>query len=684
MPLCAVCTALDIPRHLAGLPTADIPVGAQEFPSEEFAHHASRSALRRAAQNGCELCDLFQRALMWRGRSADGAAAYATNHADTECSADAWVPDDDTEEALGVRFTYATFHAGYGPATALTCAMVLTSWPSYSSWTITVDDPAHRLQSGGALIIDNDKTALWHSWINECETTHGRCRQAVVTGSLPTRVIDVGTGNDEPRLIEGANAEELYVALSHVWGCQPLLRTTKSNQIAHQRGIPLSDLPPNFRDAIIITRDLGYRFLWIDSICIVQDDEAEWQRECSEMTHVYSNAVVVIAAEDAPNTSGGLLTTSEATDATHSIVISVANDFQETEILIKVQGPFDAYHRDFGRPRSRLSMRGWALQEYLLAPRILHFSGGLATMSCFEGRRRPDRKWMQSYTSIRTKLQPNIRKDMLGTNQPTEMIMQWYETLYEYSTRKLTRESDRFVAVAGVSRLLGQFFADHVETKYLAGLWSHDLVRGLAWVTRESAEAVYKKRGPNVHPSWSPLNTPGVIHFPFTSRDEQSWNLELSAVDNHHKVEYGRWDSLATVLSSSTTYHGGDPHMQIDGGQITLSAPLMSGVLVKTLIGSSARWAMHVTGTEADLTVVLDDPVSMSLTADDTIFAILLGLSNPAANRFGINAMCIRPVREAAKTYTRVGFVSNPLGQFPNKVPLKELLMMPRQEVVLV
>ncbi|KAK6420408.1 hypothetical protein LTR95_016953 [Oleoguttula sp. CCFEE 5521] len=380
------------------------------------------------------------------------------------------------------------------------------------------------------------------------------------------------------------------------------------------------------------------------------------------MADVYSNAIVVLAAEDAPNFSGGLLTTQEGTVHTHSIAVPVADGDQAIEFIIRVQGPFNAYHSDRYRPRSDLSTRGWALQEFLLAPRILHFRDGLATMSCFEGRRRPDRKWMHSYTTIRRDRQPYIRKDMLGTNEPGEMIMLWYETLFS------------------------RFFAQHAETKYLAGLWPHDLVRGLAWVTRGGVDATYTKRATTCHTSWSPLNAPGAIFFPFTFAHEQIHYGQLSPLNSHHIPEFGNWVSWATVLSSSTTYKGGDPHMQINGGQVTLSVPLISGNLIpmQKVVHGSTDWGLQVTGTDVVMTIMLDDPDVEALAAGDMVSAMLLGISNPAADWSGINAMCIKPVREATQTYTRIGFVSDVLGRLLEKMPFEELLDTPRQEVILV
>jgi hypothetical protein len=83
-----------------------------------------------------------------------------------------------------------------------------------------------------------------------------------------------------------------YAALSHCWGLYPLLTTTTSNISSHssrppgRSGIPLSSLPRTFRDAILIKRALGLRYLWIDSLCIIQDSDVDWEREWALMGEI--------------------------------------------------------------------------------------------------------------------------------------------------------------------------------------------------------------------------------------------------------------------------------------------------------------------------------------------------------------------------------------------------------------
>lgn len=114
----------------------------------------------------------------------------------------------------------------------------------------------------------------------------------------------------DPHLIEtsGTNLEGHWVALSHCWGKMENhpVRTTRQTLAQHLEHIPISSLPKTFQDAIVATRALGVRFLWIDSLCIVQDDENDWWRESQMMGTIYEHAVLTLAASAAPDSTYGL------------------------------------------------------------------------------------------------------------------------------------------------------------------------------------------------------------------------------------------------------------------------------------------------------------------------------------------------------------------------------------------
>lgn len=128
---------------------------------------------------------------------------------------------------------------------------------------------------------------------------------------LPTRVIDVGTGDIkiEPRLLISGNRRAKYATLSHCWEegrCQPL-QTTSRNFKDHEKEIHFHSLPQTFQDAIIVARKLGFRYIWIDSLCIIQDSPKDWQMECTKMADIYRYSSVTIAGAGASDSHAGFL-----------------------------------------------------------------------------------------------------------------------------------------------------------------------------------------------------------------------------------------------------------------------------------------------------------------------------------------------------------------------------------------
>lgn len=131
-----------------------------------------------------------------------------------------------------------------------------------------------QLQIGRPLLESLDSAAghqLIRSWVNECEQTHSMCSQG--TTLLPSRVIDV-SGNSL-KLVEGGRSKAKYISLSHCWGLLPMLVTSMATLADRMQEIPDTSVPATFSDAIKVTRLLGIRYLWIDSLCIIQDSKEE-------------------------------------------------------------------------------------------------------------------------------------------------------------------------------------------------------------------------------------------------------------------------------------------------------------------------------------------------------------------------------------------------------------------------
>jgi hypothetical protein len=224
---------------------------------------------------------------------------------------------------------------------------------------------------------------LMRGWLHQCATSHTRCPPQS-EHILPNRVIEVGNDSKEPRLVVSNGRLGRWAALSHCWGVASFLKTEMGSLGSHCEALPLGLLPPTFKDAILITRALGLQYLWIDSLCIVQDSPQDWLIESTQMGTIYKNAVVTIAAEGAKDSSVGIVGCSVNTrkarvDALvrtkcHSRVRNLEGSLFVTPLVSKwpthQKGPLRA--------------RGWALQEEVLSPRVLQFTAIHLFWRCIE------------------------------------------------------------------------------------------------------------------------------------------------------------------------------------------------------------------------------------------------------------------------------------------------------------
>jgi hypothetical protein len=157
----------------------------------------------------------------------------------------------------------------------------------------------------------------------------------------------------------------MYVALSHLWGSSQHFTATTANLTLLTAGFSSDRLPQTFRDAIFTTRQLGYEYIWIDSLCIVQDDTKDWLRESEKIADVYKDAEFTIAAHCAADDSEGFL--AKAMSKRHAISLTV--DGRHIGICRTPNPNADVTN-------SALSKRGSVLQERFLSTRTLHFTHG--------------------------------------------------------------------------------------------------------------------------------------------------------------------------------------------------------------------------------------------------------------------------------------------------------------------
>jgi hypothetical protein len=190
-----------------------------------------------------------------------------------------------------------------------------------------------------------------------------------------------GSGSESVKLVFGQDqsVSVRYLALSHCWGSQkqhPKFCTNKSDIKKFRNGIRISSLPRTFQDAVFVTRSIGVPLLWIDSLCILQDDPEDWIVEASLMGRVFSSAYCTLAASCASGSSEGFL-------KPRSEGACIAMRGPGGEGTYYVCEPIDNFTRDVDE--SKLNHRGWVLQERALSRRTIHFTQTQSYWQCGKG-----------------------------------------------------------------------------------------------------------------------------------------------------------------------------------------------------------------------------------------------------------------------------------------------------------
>ncbi|KAG4428022.1 hypothetical protein IFR05_016494 [Cadophora sp. M221] len=374
--------------------------------------------------------------------------------------------------------------------------------------------------------------ALMFRWLETCVETHERCKQTEVV--LPKRVLDLRGEN--PVLVLGNDRKEPYAALSHCWGKKPLLRTTTSTLALRMECMELSTLPRTFQDAILIARNLKVRYLWIDSLCIVQDDTQDWVIESAKMMDYYLKAHITISALGASDSQEGIL----------------GDRIIDSQILLSAEKQL--YIRS-KREQLRtmfldepLNTRAWTLQERLISTRIIHFGthemiwecnscsaresgatdfqpGSLADVAIppISGNFGRDPKFSDdpSLTALQIAKTPepytvmdlNFKRLILeASNRRIDKVEVWEHLVTDYLTRHITKNTDRLPAISGLARML----FEGSKFTYLAGLLK-EWPEGLTW-DQTNQSGLESTLTPSGAPSWSWAAATGPIVFSAQSR----------------------------------------------------------------------------------------------------------------------------------------------------------------------
>ncbi|KAF6816482.1 HET domain-containing protein [Colletotrichum plurivorum] len=337
----------------------------------------------------------------------------------------------------------------------------------------------HRLQSC--------KTSPHHSFCRDANGSSESC------STLPTRVLDVGSEDQDPYLFESNGLKQRYCILSYCWGLSGNATTTKANLSRHTKSIRLASLPTFLRQAITATRSLGYKYLWIDALCIIQDDLDDWAREAAIMHELYSRADLTITSLVAADCRDNLFEP-RPRESARPIPLKIVlpkryRPFStKEESVVEFAAYPDPRDLDDCLTKGPVHQRAWTLQEHLMSTRVLYFGPGILHWECLDSydiEPDPDGVCSEGVPNEldgrrRVKLaiqtcQQQREQSQGSEESPFEL---WQLQVEEFTRRKLTKQSDRIPALLAISQVLCKAGGD----EFCGGIWSGEkLIPSMCW-----------------------------------------------------------------------------------------------------------------------------------------------------------------------------------------------------------
>ncbi|TRX98104.1 hypothetical protein FHL15_000749 [Xylaria flabelliformis] len=360
------------------------------------------------------------------------------------------------------------------------------------------------------------KTA--RGWLLECQENHPSCREQV-DQMRPTRLLKIPENEAGILHLVNATNEHSYVALSYCWGCDQPCKLTKER--LREGCFKIRDLPQTIQDAITAARNLNIMFIWIDALCIVQDDADSIQMELAKMPAIYSNAAVTISAASSATCHDGFLKPRDPVDF-NRITFKLRFRTPDKEEGFIFLAPWELGKQLESMGKEPINERAWTLQEHIVPPRVLYYSFQQLHWICRKGilpdggfyptdRAKP---WKGS-DIYRIFTLSQASKEMIDPSMSTVLMRSlnshpnhdieydgwrrnWDNLLQDYQARRLTNIDDKLVAVPSV----GILFARYMHTEFLAGLFERDLAIDLLW-NRVNVSKAQTRPTKYRAPSWS-------------------------------------------------------------------------------------------------------------------------------------------------------------------------------------
>ncbi|KAK5214989.1 hypothetical protein LTR72_011922 [Exophiala xenobiotica] len=526
--------------------TTDLYEGRERL-GREIVIHESFTDLGRCATGSCDLCRFFRRELYY----------YSSDQA-TYCFSDEYL----TRSTDSVRFKVSTGHfqlyLGGKPGPTFSTSNRRTANIFTAPLALKSSNNQNRL------------ITLCRSWFRTCTLEHKKCDPLLASREpfLPKRLLDVGSATDPLlRLILSEDipppkdCQTEYLTLSYCWGPgEHPERTTSANHDERLLQIEPASLPRTFLDANVLARELSVRYLWIDALCIIQatgKDSGDWETQIPLMDQIYTNSFCTIAASGAEHNNGGLYMRRKAARwpmTSYTLRPNPHAHSSREPFVLEPKLPF----WNVAVENSPLSKRGWVLQERMLSSRVLFWTQDALFWECPETHASEYESECATFIETPLPLLSEVISYMgEGSWQRRYDRKGWIDILTEYSSKRLTQQTDKLPAVKGIANRIA---SANPGQEYLSGVWRSDLVLQLAWAADYFSLQPPEERIGRA-PSWSWASCNVMLCFRPGRHAQVCENAVTVSIDNatgpqfqHSLTLTGTLGSLRIQRSGRTRY----------------------------------------------------------------------------------------------------------------------------------
>jgi hypothetical protein len=432
-----------------------------------FPLHESRKSLEQGLSLGCEICRCME------SRAPRGSSDFQTSFffsPEKATPLELWIVECSGSGGVMLRENALRFHI----------------------WPVDISPDTVSLHQSAIAASKSDYTGssewlyLASRWLAECTTHHKHCSRLSKPAWYPKRLLQILDHTVDLITTAECDMRGPYFTLSHCWGgAPPELMLTLNTVAALEEGVEIASLEHTYRDALIATRSLGVRYLWIDLFCIFQGQDRasvqDWATESITMDQVYAGSLLNISASHGRDGNTGCFTHLSHIATSPSIIVPWAKfegaepayyELAEDSALRGETDLLSTFYRTLN-----VFKRGWIVQERILASRVLHFASKTLVWECCEGvatQRRPHVSQRHDVQPLRPL--PGYLGPRVGQWPRSELIATWCNAIWTYSRTNLSKpDEDKLVAVQGVTKRIAGFLNDSLYYGFLSSTLPHAL-----------------------------------------------------------------------------------------------------------------------------------------------------------------------------------------------------------------